>query len=690
MKITDRIDRVDVAEKISGKARYIEDVEFENLHYGRTLRSKIAKGKIKCIKYPELPENLWIVDANDTYINQVKMIMDDMPVFADGYVNYKGEPIALIVGKDKNKIISFMKNISVEYEEEDAVFEMGGEENVLTSQEYSKGDIENLDYDEVFEKTYTTGYQEQLYMEKQGLVGDYAEGKITIYGSMQCPYYIKNALIHSTGLADHDIRVIQTETGGAFGGKEEFPSLMACQVAVASMRVGAPVRLIFDRREDIVYSSKRHPSITRVKTYLKDNRIAGMEFDFQIDAGPYLGLSDVVLQRGILSLTGCYLIENLIVKGRTYKTNNIFTGAFRGFGAPQTLFALEQHMNQLAHHLGYDPIEFRRPYFVKRGDLSSTSGIYNENIRLDEMADRLVEMAGYNELKEKMGNYRGIGLSFIPHGGGFTGDGEAEHIKSVVKLVKDVNGSVSILVSSVEMGQGAKTALSKIVASVLEIDIDRIIYDNPDTFYVPDSGPTVASRTTMVVGGLLYKAAMKLKDKMELNEKVEIVEHYKQPEYVKWDQENLRGNAYMSYSWSAVLAVVEIDPLTLEIACKDIFAVYDVGMPIDERAFIGQVHGGIAQGLGYAMLEVMTSKEGLVEQNSFSSYTVPTIVDMPRMHTDWILNPYEEGPYGAKAAGELTLVGVAPAIASAVENALNVEIRDLPVTSEKLLKELLI
>ena len=177
---------------------------------------------------------------------------------------------------------------------------------------------------------------------------------------------------------------------------------------------------------------------------------------------------------------------------------------------------------------------------------------------------------------------------------------------------------------------------------------------------------------------------------MELNEKVEIVEHYKQPEYVKWDQENLRGNAYMSYSWSAVLAVVEIDPLTLEIACKDIFAVYDVGMPIDERAFIGQVHGGIAQGLGYAMLEVMTSKEGLVEQNSFSSYTVPTIVDMPRMHTDWILNPYEEGPYGAKAAGELTLVGVAPAIASAVENALNVEIRDLPVTSEKLLKELLI
>jgi CO/xanthine dehydrogenase Mo-binding subunit len=690
MKITDRIDRVDVAEKISGKARYIEDIKFENLHFGRTLRSEIAKGKIKYIKYPELPENLWIIDANDTFINQVKMIMTDMPVFADGYVNYRGEPIALIVGKDKNEIIKFMKNIEIDYEEEEAIFDFGSGDNIFSVQKYTKGDIETMEYDQVFEKSYSTGYQEQLYMEKQGLVGDYSDEKLIVYGSMQCPYYIKNALIHSTGLADHDIRVIQTETGGAFGGKEEYPSLLACQVAVASMKIGAPVRLIFDRREDIVFTSKRHPSKTLVKTYLKDKRIAGMEFDFEIDAGPYIGLSDVVLQRGILSLTGCYKIENLKVKGRTYKTNNVFTGAFRGFGAPQTLFALEQHMNQLANHLGYDPLEFRRPYFVKKGDLSSTSGIYNEEIKLDEMADRLVEMSGYDKLKDDRGNYRGIGMSFIPHGGGFTGDGEAEHIKSVVKLVKDVDKRIHILVSSVEMGQGAKTALSKIVASVLEIEIDRIIYDNPDTLYVPDSGPTVASRTTMVVGGLLYKAALKLKDKMESDEEIEIVEHYKQPDYVKWDQENLRGNAYMSYSWSAVLAVVEIDPLTFEISCKDIYAVYDVGMPIDEAAFIGQVHGGIAQGLGYAMLEVMTSKDGLIEHNSFSSYTVPTIVDMPRMHTDWILNPYEEGPYGAKSAGELTLVGVAPAIASAVENAIGIEIRDLPVTSEKILKELLI
>ncbi|SHJ19631.1 CO or xanthine dehydrogenase, Mo-binding subunit [Dethiosulfatibacter aminovorans DSM 17477] len=690
MKITDRISRVDVVEKISGKARYIEDMKFENLHYGRTLRSEIAKGRIKCIKYPDIPENLWVIDADDTFINQVKMIETDMPIFADGYVNYRGEPIALIVGRDKNEIIRFMKNIEVEYEEEEPVFEFGGNENIFSEQEYTKGDIENLDYDEVFERSYSTGYQEQLYMEKHGLVGDYSDGKLIIHGSMQCPYYIKNALIHSTGLADHDIRVIQTETGGAFGGKEEYPSLLACQVAAASMKIGAPVRLIFDRREDIVYTTKRHPSKTIVKTYLKDNRIAGMEFDFGIDAGPYLGLSDVVLQRGILSLTGCYLIENLRVKGRTYRTNNVFTGAFRGFGAPQTLFALEMHMNQLASHLGYDPLEFRRPYFVKRGDLSSTSGIYNEEIKLDEMADRLVEMAGYYKLKEEMGNYRGIGMSFIPHGGGFTGDGEAEHIKSVVKLVKDVNGYVRILVSSVEMGQGAKTVLSKIVASVLEIDMDKVIYDNPDTLYVPDSGPTVASRTTMVVGGLLYKAALRLKDKMDSSDEIEVIEHYRQPDYVKWDQENLRGNAYMSYSWSAVLAVVEIDPLTLEITCKDIYAVYDVGMPIDERTFLGQVHGGIAQGLGYAILEVMTSKDGLIEHNNFSSYTVPTIVDMPRMHTDWILNPYEEGPFGAKAAGELTLVGVAPAIAAAIENALDVEIRELPVTSEKLLKELLI
>lgn len=693
MKIRDRMCRVDSVEKINGKVRYIEDIDFENLHFARTLRSTIAKGEILGIDYPNIPDGIWVVDASDTPVNEVLMIKGDMPVFAETTVNYIGEPIALIVGKDKQQVIEFMNGIVVNYREDVAIFHMdecrGHEDRTYSSYQYQKGDIDELDYDDTFEKVYSTGYQEQLYMEKQGLVGEYSDNIVTIYGSMQCPYYIKNALIHSTELSGDNIRVIQNTTGGAFGGKEEYPSLMACQLAVATMKVKAPVELIFDRREDILYTTKRHPSQTKIKTYLKDRKIVGMEFLYELDGGPYWGLTDVVLQRGILTLTGCYNIENVKVEGKAYKTNNIFTGAFRGFGAPQSMFALEQHMNQLARYLNKDPIEFRRQYFVKKGDISATSGVFNETIMLQEMADKLEKMSDYEEIKNKKDNFHGVGVAFIPHGGGFTGDGEASHIKAVVNLKKDENDYIHILVSSVEMGQGAKTVLSKIVASVLDLSIDRIIYDDPDTFKVPDSGPTVASRTTMVVGGLLYKAARKLKSLMSQKGEVLITETFKQPDNIKWDQKQLKGNAYLSYSWAAVIAEVEVDPVTFEIMCTNIHGIYDVGLPIDEDTFIGQVHGGVAQGLGYGMLEVMESIDGLIQQNSFSSYSVPTMADMPRMYTDWIYNPYKEGPYGAKAAGELTLVGVAPAIASAVQDAIGIEINDLPVTSEKILAEVL-
>jgi CO/xanthine dehydrogenase Mo-binding subunit len=686
MNIFDRINRIDSKEKINGQGKYIEDIQFENLHFARTLRSTIPKGKIVGVKYPEGYEGICIVDARDVYRNQVHMIDNEMPVFADEKVSYIGEPIALVVGKDKNNIIRFMNQIEVYYEEETGIFSIdecrGKTEQIISSHRFEKGNIDSLDYDDLFEREYTTGYQEQLYMEKQGLVGDFCEGTVTIYGSMQCPYYIKNALLHCMDLSPDHIRVIQVLTGGAFGGKEEYPSLMACQVAAAAKKIGAPVRLVFDRREDITYTTKRHPSHSIIKTYLKNGSIVGMAYKVELDGGPYAGLTDVVLQRALLTMTGCYRIDHFRAEGISYKTNNIFTGAFRGFGGPQSMFALEQHMNQLARYLQIDPIDFRRRYFVKKGDYSATSGEFHEDIFLDRMADKLKALSDYQNKIIHKEPYHGFGVSFIPHGGGFTGDGEANHIKGVVKLVKNAEGEVSILVSSVEMGQGAKTVLSKIVASVLDIDIHRIIYHNPDTAVVPDSGPTVASRTTMVVGNLLFRAAKKLKDKMNCIDEVVVEEHYIHPDYMVWDQDKLKGNAYLSYSWSAVAAEVIIDPLTYEITCTDIYGVYDVGTPIDKSALLGQIHGGIAQGLGYGMMEVMTSNQGLIQHNSFSSYTVPTMSDMPIIHSECLMNPYQDGPFGAKAAGELTLVGVAPAIAAAVEDALGFEMNHLPITPE--------
>lgn len=687
MKITDQVTRVDAVNKINGSLKYLEDITFDNLHYARTLRSTISKGKIVKVNYPQKVDGITIIDKNDIlHLNEVAMIEYDMPIFADKEVNYIGEPIALIVGENKDEILEFFNRISVDYIEDDtSIFTIENalaKKSIFTEHEFSRGDLDNLDYDFIFEKDYETGYQEQLYMEKQGVVGDYSDGILTIYGSLQCPYYVLNALKHGLGLDSEHLRVIQTPTGGAFGGKEEYPSITALQVGIASMKVKYPVRLIFDRREDMSFTTKRHPSKTHIKTYIKNSKMVGIDVEINLDSGPYIGLSDVVLQRALFTLTGCYNFDNLRVKGKTLKTNNIFTGAFRGFGAPQSMFALEHHINQIAKKLSIDPIEFRREYFVKKGGITSTKGIFNEDIFLDEIADKLIEMTKDIVLEEN----EGLGVSFIPHGGGFTGDGEASHIKAVVKLKKDKEGLIHILVSNVEMGQGAITALSKIVASVLDISIEDVIYSIPDTFKVPDSGPTAASRTTMVVGKLLFKAAERIKEFMDKPEEVIITENFKQPDYIKWDQEKLEGNAYMAYSWSGIMAKVKVDPITFEVSCTDIYGVYDVGIPIDEKLLLGQIHGGVVQGLGYGLLEEMKSKNGKIEHFSFSSYLIPTTVDAPNIHAEWIINRFVDGPFGAKSVGELTLVGVAPAVASAIENAINRQVNSLPITPEKIME----
>ncbi len=687
MKITDAVHRVDSAGKLRGETKYIEDMHFDNLLYAKTLRSKVAKGRIIRIEYPELPKMIFIVSAEDIPVNnEVAMIEREMPIFANEQICYLGEPIALIVGEDKDAVLSYMSKIKIEYAEEEAECDLllaaKKPDQLITERAYEKGNLSEIEFDEKFTETFETTYQEQLYMEKQGVVGTVEEDVVTVYGSLQCPYYVLNALKHAMGMDEKNLRVIQTPTGGAFGGKEEYPSLLACQVAAAAYKLKRPVRLVFDRREDIAFTTKRHPSKTVITSYIKNKKVIGMDFDMMLDAGSYLGLSDVVMQRAIFTMTGAYQFENLKIRGRTIRTNNVFTGAFRGFGAPQSMYGLELHMSHLAKRLGEDPLSFRRKHYVRQGDLTATNGRFNEEIYLDRLTDLLENMSGYHEKVSKKSSLTGYGVSVVPHGGGFTGDGEAVHIKAVVKLKKEVDGMVTILVSNVEMGQGAITTLTKIVATVLEIDMDGVQYQNPDTFFVPDSGPTVASRTTMVVGALLAKAAAKLKDRMNEPGEVMITEHFKQPDYVKWNAETNQGNAYMAYSWSVLLVRVEVDPISYEVKCTDIWGAYDVGVPIDEKLLIGQIQGGMVQGLGYAIMENMTSKDGGIEQIAFSSYPIPTTMDVPKMHADWILNPYSDGPFGAKSVGELTLVGVAPAVASAIEDAMNIVTFEIPVTPE--------
>jgi CO/xanthine dehydrogenase Mo-binding subunit len=277
-------------------------------------------------------------------------------------------------------------------------------------------------------------------------------------------------------------------------------------------------------------------------------------------------------------------------------------------------------------------------------------------------------------------------MSWYLHGCGFTGSGEQKHIKALVKLKKNVEDQVIILIASVDMGQGIKTTMRKLVAHKLELPIEQVLFENPDTDLVPDSGPTVASRTMMVVGGLVLEAATELKETWSSGKEQIIEKRYKQPDYVKWDDEKLQGDAYPAYSWGVTIVEVEVSKVTYQVQLKGVWSVYDIGKAIDENVIIGQSDGGVLQGIGYGMLEVMNHKEGRIQQKNVTDYIIPTAKDSVFMETHLMDNPFALGPYGAKGAGELTLIGGAPAVALAIENAIGKRVMKIPVTPEYIME----
>lgn len=688
--ISKSIPKQDTAEKTSGSAKYISDYKIDGMLHAKTLRSVHTRALIKEIKIPKLPEGYYIVDFRDIPgRNFVKIIFEDMPVFAEKTVNYFGEPILLVVGKDKQIILNILNSIEVKYELLEPHYKYT---KSVVHYEYKKGNPDKA-FANAFRTIngeYSTGYQEHIYLEPQGVIGLYDEGKIIIIGSMQCPYYIKNAVMEVLDDDGTGVRIQQAVTGGAFGGKEEFPSLMACHVAVAAKKLKKPISLIYDRTEDIIATTKRHPSTIKFTAAIgPDQKVDAIKAHVSLDSGAYIGLSGVVLQRAMIAASGVYTIKNLSVSGDVYETNSVPNGAFRGFGAPQMLFAIEMFMEHLAIELNYNPFEFKLNYLAKQGDTTSTGGTFRDPLILRDMILKAMEMSDYQRKKTEFsqpGNNSGIGMSLFLHGCGFTGSGEQKHIKAIVRLKKNADDTVTVLAANTEMGQGAATTLRKIAAGVLDIPIERVIYNNPDTDLVPDSGPTVASRTIMIVGGLIARAAKELKEKWVTGSEIIIERRYKQPDFVEWDEDKMRGDAYPAYSWGVAVCEVEVDPITFRVDLKGLWSVYDVGKAIDERIVTGQIEGGLLQGIGYGTIEVMECKEGVIMQKNVTDYIIPTAADSINMETLIIDNPYPLGPYGAKGAGELPLVGGAPAVALAVENAIGKKITRIPVTPEYIME----
>lgn len=688
--ISKAIKKVDSEEKMAGKAKYINDISYDDMLYAMTLRASEPKGEIVNIEYPKIPKGYTIVDYNDIPGNNfVKIIFEDMPIFAEKEIKYYGEPISLVVGENKAIIQDIINNTHVTYNVKTPTYKLN---DSVIHYEFEKGNAKKIfnKAKKIIKFDYSTGYQEHVYIEPQGLIGLYEFNKTSIIGSMQCPYYIKNAVMQALNCDENGVRVKQATTGGAFGGKEEFPSLIACQIAIAVNKIKKPIKLIYDREEDMEFTTKRHPSNINLSAVIGDNNeIQAIKAYVALDSGAYIGLSGVVLQRAMIASSGVYTVDNIEVTGDVFETNTVPNGAFRGFGAPQMMFAIEMFIHHIANELKIDPLILRNKYLAKQNDATSTGGKFRDVIIMDEMINKVMKISDYKrKLSEysKEGNYNGIGMSWFLHGCGFTGSGEQNHIKALVKLRKEKNNHVTILVAAVDMGQGIQTTMKKIVANILQLPIENIIYNNPDTDLVPDSGPTVASRTIMIVGGLVAQAAKLLKEQWVDGKEITIEKRYKQPKHIKWDEDKLHGDAYPAYSWGVNVVEVKVNRETYQVELTGVYEVYDVGKAIDERIVLGQAEGGVLQGISYGSLEVMKNVNGRIQQKNITDYIIPTSCDSVSIETVLMDNPYILGPYGAKGAGELTLIGGAPAVALAIENAINRRVTKIPVTPEYIME----
>ncbi|CAN5275326.1 xanthine dehydrogenase family protein molybdopterin-binding subunit [soil metagenome] len=686
--------------KVTGAARYVDDLVVAGAIHGKTIRSTISCGRIKSIEFaPGVPwEEFTIVDHRDVDHNIVALIVNDQPVLCENIVRHREEPILLLAHPDKGLLEKAARLVRIEYAPEVGIYDIGPgaiqKEYLLTEGDV---DAEFAASDVIFEQTYRTGAQEHVYIEPNGFIAEWKDGKVVLHGSLQCPYYVHKAVKSALKLHDDgDVDVIQETTGGGFGGKEEFPSVVAIHAALLSRKAGRPVRMIYDRHEDMAASTKRHPSISRVKTgCMRDGTLRALEFEFQIDGGAYVTLSPVVLSRGIVHCFGPYKWPGARLHGKSHFTNSPPYGAFRGFGAPQSLFAIEAHLNALADKLGMCPLALRRKNFIHAGDMMPTGQILDQEPNLDAMLDRALELSGYEE-KRKLctpGSNRGIGVSTVLHGTGFTGSGEV-YLDSRVKLALLADGKVEVRVASTEIGQGTETIFCQIAAEELNMEMQDINFRRPQTSIVPNSGPTVASRTCSIVGRLVQRSAIALREKLngksardyarEHGETIIEVKYEPRPGIV-WDDEKYKGSAYGAYSWMVTIADVHVDPVTAAPIVKEVVSTVDVGTIIHPVLALGQVEGAIAQAVGWATCENVVLKEGWMANSQMTNYVIPTSVDAPNIIVEFVEHPYSEGAFGAKGVGELPMDGPGPAVAAAVAMALGRSVVNLPITPEELI-----
>jgi len=722
--------------KLTGAERYIDDVPIAGCLWGMTVRSPAARGRVKEVRFG--PSVDWskvvVVDHRDIPgPNETFLIENDQPVLAGAFVRHVHEAVVLVAHEDREVARRAAAAVEVVVEPLPAALDFRvpptlgqvqyGTDNVFKRLRIDKGDVEAglAAAAHVVEGVYETGAQEHVYIENQGMAA-WVDGDVVIVrGSMQCPYYVHNAMKHALAREAHRVRVVQAPTGGGFGGKEDYPSTIALHAALLAMKAGRPVKVVYDRGEDMASTTKRHPSRVRHRTGVdRDGRLVAQEIDVLLDGGAYVTLSPVVLSRGIIHAAGPYYCPNVRIDGRAVLTNTVPFGAFRGFGAPQTQFAGERHMDVIAAKIGMDPVEFRRINLLRDGQTTSTGQVIKGGTDRVALLDEVVRLGGVARKRREHEAFnathpylrRGVGVSAVLHGAGFTGNGEV-YLGSKVAVAGLADGRIEVLSASTEMGQGTTTIFTQIAAAAMGYDARDVVVAEPDTARVPNSGPTVASRTAMVVGRLIERACdglrasvgeqadvrgRALKDAIVAwhlahpGRELRAEAKYEPPPGVHFDDKAYKGDAYATFAWGACAAEVEIDLRTFGVRVIDFVSVQDIGKVINPTLAAGQVQGGVVQAIGWALMEECKYKEGAMVNNQLTNYIIPTSDDVPPIRVEFVENPYPGGGGGgAKGVGELPMDGPAPAILNAVAAAMvgvgvGVDARAIPLTPEKLME----
>ncbi len=740
------VKRVDASDKVTGRAVYLDDMVVPGVLHAALVFPGCAHAVLRGVDASAARSMAGVrsvLTADDIPgENQVGVIDADQPLLPFDRIRYEGDAVAIVVAETAALAREAADAVSVDLTELPGVFDAveamepdaplvhdGG--NVFLHDKVRKGDVDaGFDAaDIIVEREFRTHHQEHCYLEPLAALAVPADnGSMTVYGTMQCPFYVQKAVAGVLGLPLASVRVIQTVTGGGFGGKEDAPSEICACAALAAWKTGSAVKLVYSREEDFLRSSKRHPMHVTFKLGVRrDGTFTAAKIRAVADAGAYSTLTPVVVFRAAVHATGPYEIQNVETDVYGVYTNRQTTGAFRGFGQPQVIFANESVIDEVADAIGMDPVDIRLRNCLDVGKRTATNQLLTESVGLKETLERARELSGWDELRQVSGRtpmprdhvLRGIGVGSIYYGvslgaKGLALDGSGAHIN----VYRD--GSVRIGVGGTEMGQGLLTVLAQIAADSLGVPVDSIHVERADTSVVPDSGPSVASRTTLMTGNAVIDAAGKLRavmgevaadslglDAIEIEfgggtvgsvEKnvtfAELAEQcwvrnvstaadgwYAAPESTF--DENGQGDAYAVYSYATHVAEVEVDTETGQVSVVRITAAHDVGRVMNPVTLEGQIEGGVLQGIGMALYEQMKTEGGAVKTPDFSTYIIPTAMDTPEIRTAFVEDPYSRGPFGAKGIGETPAMPGAVAVANAVSNALGVRFHELPLTAER-------